>query len=103
MSLFVFQEIPTDKSGDFEMIYAFLKAHWDIVRWVALGAVVFEVTEVSKILSGSLQFRHILVEFLFLLWNYDYILQSTEGRLLWHDRLFSRGWNYIFKFFLIPM
>ncbi|ONI06156.1 hypothetical protein PRUPE_5G044200 [Prunus persica] len=35
-------EIPTDKSGDFEMIYAFLKAHWDIVRWVALGAVVFE-------------------------------------------------------------
>ncbi|XP_009371175.2 tobamovirus multiplication protein 2A [Pyrus x bretschneideri] len=35
-------EIPTDSSGDFEMIYAFLKAHWTIVRWVALGAVVFE-------------------------------------------------------------
>ncbi|CAN6547204.1 unnamed protein product [Malus baccata var. baccata] len=35
-------EIPMDSSGDFEMIYAFLKAHWNIVRWVALGAVVFE-------------------------------------------------------------
>ncbi|EXB99792.1 hypothetical protein L484_023325 [Morus notabilis] len=35
-------EIPTDKTGDFDMVYAFLKDHWKIVRWVALGAVVFE-------------------------------------------------------------
>lgn len=25
------------------MIYDFLKEHWEIVRWVALGAVVLEV------------------------------------------------------------
>ena len=37
------QEIPTDKTGDFDLIYDFLKEHWNIVRWVALGAVVFEV------------------------------------------------------------
>lgn len=35
-------EIPTDKTGDFNMIYAFLKEHWEIVRWVALGVVVLE-------------------------------------------------------------
>jgi len=35
-------EIPTDSTGDFEVIYDFLKEHWEIVKWVALGAVVLE-------------------------------------------------------------
>ncbi|KAK9067991.1 hypothetical protein SSX86_012102 [Deinandra increscens subsp. villosa] len=35
-------EIPTDKTGDFDMIYGFLKKNWKICRWVALGAVIFE-------------------------------------------------------------
>ncbi|GLU05452.1 hypothetical protein SLE2022_225530 [Rubroshorea leprosula] len=35
-------ELPTDKTGDFDMIYEFLKEHWHIVRWVALGALVLE-------------------------------------------------------------
>ncbi|KAF4362602.1 hypothetical protein CsatB_004464 [Cannabis sativa] len=36
------EEIPTDKTGDFDKIYAFLKENWNIARWVALGVVVFE-------------------------------------------------------------
>ncbi|VFQ63760.1 unnamed protein product [Cuscuta campestris] len=36
------KEIPTDKTGNFDMIYKFLEEHWDIVRWAALGAVVLE-------------------------------------------------------------
>ena len=39
-----FQEIPADKTGDFDKIYAFLKENWKIAKWVALGAVVFEVS-----------------------------------------------------------
>ncbi|KAK9266869.1 hypothetical protein L1049_027128 [Liquidambar formosana] len=35
-------EIPTDKTGDFDMIYAFLKEHWKIIKWAALGAVILE-------------------------------------------------------------
>ncbi|KAJ0802783.1 putative tetraspanin/Peripherin [Helianthus annuus] len=35
-------EIPPDKTGDFEMIYRFLEKNWEICRWVALGAVIFE-------------------------------------------------------------
>ncbi|GAU38192.1 hypothetical protein TSUD_226130 [Trifolium subterraneum] len=35
-------EIPTDKTGDFDMIYGFLRENWNIVRWVALGIVIFE-------------------------------------------------------------
>ncbi|RDX95863.1 Tobamovirus multiplication protein 2A [Mucuna pruriens] len=35
-------EIPSDKTGDFDAIYGFLKENWDIVRWVALGIVIFE-------------------------------------------------------------
>uniref|UniRef100_A0A2N9HZJ9 Tobamovirus multiplication protein 2A n=1 Tax=Fagus sylvatica TaxID=28930 RepID=A0A2N9HZJ9_FAGSY len=35
-------EIPTDSTGDFDMIYAFLKENWKIAKWVALGAVVLE-------------------------------------------------------------
>ncbi|KAG7952458.1 hypothetical protein I3843_12G059900 [Carya illinoinensis] len=36
------EEIPTDSTGDFDLIYDFLKEHWNIVKWVALGAVVLE-------------------------------------------------------------
>ncbi|PKI46906.1 hypothetical protein CRG98_032717 [Punica granatum] len=36
-------DIPTDKTGDFAMVYDFLKEHWDIVKWVALGIVILEV------------------------------------------------------------
>ncbi|KAI4364785.1 hypothetical protein MLD38_020833 [Melastoma candidum] len=35
-------DIPTDKTGDFSMIYELLKENWKIVRWVALGIVVLE-------------------------------------------------------------
>ncbi|KAK4728355.1 hypothetical protein R3W88_021343 [Solanum pinnatisectum] len=35
-------EIPRDKTGNFETIYDFLDDHWKIVKWVALGAVIFE-------------------------------------------------------------
>ncbi|ERN09251.1 tobamovirus multiplication protein 2A [Amborella trichopoda] len=36
------ETIPTDKTGDFDMIYNFLKKHWNIAKWVALGAVILE-------------------------------------------------------------
>ncbi|KAF3685096.1 Tobamovirus multiplication protein 2A [Capsicum annuum] len=36
------QEIPTDKTGNFDTIYGFLDEHWKIVKWVALGAVILE-------------------------------------------------------------
>ncbi|KAG5592628.1 hypothetical protein H5410_043142 [Solanum commersonii] len=35
-------EIPRDKTGNFETIYDFLDDHWKIIKWVALGAVIFE-------------------------------------------------------------
>ncbi|EOY24076.1 hypothetical protein QUC31_008579 [Theobroma cacao] len=35
-------ELPTDKTGDFDMIYKFLKEHWSIVKWAALGVVILE-------------------------------------------------------------
>ncbi|KAJ4824360.1 Tobamovirus multiplication protein 2A [Turnera subulata] len=35
-------QLPGDKTGDFKMIYGFLKEHWTIARWVALGVVVLE-------------------------------------------------------------
>ncbi|KAB2053944.1 hypothetical protein ERO13_A12G210400v2 [Gossypium hirsutum] len=35
-------EIPTDKTGDFDLIYEFLEENWTIVKWVALGIVVLE-------------------------------------------------------------
>ncbi|TYI52356.1 hypothetical protein E1A91_D12G242200v1 [Gossypium mustelinum] len=35
-------EIPTDKTGDFDMIYEFLEENWTTVKWVALGIVVLE-------------------------------------------------------------
>ncbi|KAL9249682.1 Tobamovirus multiplication protein 2A-like protein [Drosera capensis] len=34
--------IPTDDTGDFDLIYDFLKEHWTIVKWVALGIVILE-------------------------------------------------------------
>ncbi|KAG9158002.1 hypothetical protein Leryth_000172 [Lithospermum erythrorhizon] len=34
--------IPTDKTGNFEMINDFLEDHWDIIKWVALGIVVLQ-------------------------------------------------------------
>ncbi|KAK7309097.1 hypothetical protein RJT34_05570 [Clitoria ternatea] len=36
------EEIPADKTGDFDMIYGFLRANQNIVKWVALGIVIFE-------------------------------------------------------------
>uniref|UniRef100_A0A2P2KH41 Uncharacterized protein MANES_17G019600 n=1 Tax=Rhizophora mucronata TaxID=61149 RepID=A0A2P2KH41_RHIMU len=36
------QEIPFDQTGDFDMIFHFLKENWSIAKWVALGAVVLE-------------------------------------------------------------
>ncbi|KAI3453436.1 hypothetical protein Pfo_010099 [Paulownia fortunei] len=36
------EEIPTDKTGNFDMIYEFLEGHWKIIKWVALGAVILE-------------------------------------------------------------
>ncbi|TVU42918.1 hypothetical protein EJB05_09343 [Eragrostis curvula] len=34
--------IPDDRTGNFDMMYSFLKENWRIVKWVALGAVIFE-------------------------------------------------------------
>ncbi|KAL3645581.1 Tobamovirus multiplication protein 2A [Castilleja foliolosa] len=36
------EEIPTDKTGNFDMIYQFLEKHWEIIKWVALGAVILQ-------------------------------------------------------------
>ncbi|KAJ6706014.1 TOBAMOVIRUS MULTIPLICATION PROTEIN 2A [Salix purpurea] len=36
------EEIPADKTGDFGMVYEFLKQNWNIVKWVALGIVILE-------------------------------------------------------------
>lgn len=36
------EEIPADMTGDFDSIFNFLKEHWKIVKWAALGAVIFE-------------------------------------------------------------
>ncbi|CAJ1928926.1 unnamed protein product [Sphenostylis stenocarpa] len=36
------EEIPKDKTGDFDAIYGFLSENWNIVRWVALGIVIFQ-------------------------------------------------------------
>jgi hypothetical protein len=46
---FALQVIPVDKTGNFDMMYSFLKENWRIAKWVALGAVVFEVKkEIAK-------------------------------------------------------
>lgn len=36
------EEIPADRTGDFNMIYDFLKENWNIVKWVALGVVILQ-------------------------------------------------------------
>ncbi|CAI0418392.1 unnamed protein product [Linum tenue] len=36
------EELPVDKTGNFDMVYGFLKENWEIIKWVALGIVVFE-------------------------------------------------------------
>ncbi|KAL2548090.1 Tobamovirus multiplication protein 2A [Forsythia ovata] len=36
------EEIPTDKTGTFDMIYKVLEKHWKVIKWVALGAVILE-------------------------------------------------------------
>ncbi|XP_073123091.1 tobamovirus multiplication protein 2A [Henckelia pumila] len=36
------EDIPADRTGNFDMMYQFLQQHWKIIRWVALGIVVFE-------------------------------------------------------------
>ncbi|CAN1333994.1 Tobamovirus multiplication protein 2A [Linum perenne] len=35
-------QLPVDKTGNFDMVYGFLKENWKIIQWVALGIVVFE-------------------------------------------------------------
>ncbi|XP_054823177.1 tobamovirus multiplication protein 2A-like isoform X2 [Prosopis cineraria] len=36
------EEIPADITGDFDMIYKFLKENWNVAKWVALGILTFE-------------------------------------------------------------
>ncbi|KAF5960103.1 hypothetical protein HYC85_001312 [Camellia sinensis] len=44
-------DIPTDKTGDFDMIYEFLDDNWELFRWVALGIVIFQTLDKT-------QYRH---------------------------------------------
>lgn len=55
------------------MIYEFLEAHWSIVKWVVLGAVIFEVITISKIFMYELSLFW---------WKFLLILESTNERLL---------------------
>lgn len=55
------------------MIYEFLEAHWNIVKWVVLGAVIFEVITISKIFMYELSLFW---------WKFLLILESTNERLL---------------------
>ncbi|KAL4339700.1 hypothetical protein GQ457_08G025580 [Hibiscus cannabinus] len=36
------EELPGDKTGDFDMIYEFLEKNWTILKWVALGIVILQ-------------------------------------------------------------
>lgn len=49
--------IPVDKTGNFDMIYSFLKENWRIAKWVALGSVVFEALlfTVALIVQSGIQ------------------------------------------------
>lgn len=47
------------------MIYDFLEAHWSIVKWVVLGAVIFEVIMIFKMLCRPLG----IYELYFVLWG----------------------------------
>ncbi|XP_048499625.1 LRR receptor-like serine/threonine-protein kinase RGI5 isoform X2 [Beta vulgaris subsp. vulgaris] len=42
-AMFDIQEIPTDKTGNFDMISDFLEEHWSIAKWALLGIAVLEV------------------------------------------------------------
>ena len=53
--LIIVQVIPVDKTGNFDMIYSFLKENWKIAKWFALGAVVFEV-KVEQLCIRALAF-----------------------------------------------
>ncbi|XP_076912088.1 tobamovirus multiplication protein 2A-like [Bidens hawaiensis] len=35
-------DIPVDKTGDFDNIYHFLRKHWNISKWVALGVIILQ-------------------------------------------------------------
>lgn len=80
------QVIPVDKTGNFDMVYNFLKENWKIAKWVALGAVIFEVKmkravqpwdcwiSFAKSIKETKHFC-ICIEFvLFTITNIDYIL-----------------------------
>lgn len=43
--LLILKEIPGDKTGNFDKIYELLENKWKIIRWVALGTIIFEVRE----------------------------------------------------------
>lgn len=44
------QEIPTDRTGNFDSIYEFLEKHWEIIKWVALGALILQVNPLAVFL-----------------------------------------------------
>lgn len=44
------QEIPTDRTGNFDTIYEFLEKHWEIIKWVALGALILQVNPLAVFL-----------------------------------------------------
>ena len=39
------QQIPDDKTGNFDKISDFLEKNWKIARWAALGAIVLQVRQ----------------------------------------------------------
>ena len=41
----ILKEIPGDRTGNFDKIYELLESKWEIIRWVALGTIIFEVRE----------------------------------------------------------
>jgi hypothetical protein len=55
--------VPDDRTGNFDMMYNFLKENWKIVKWVALGAVIFEVTvkQLCNFLDFSMSFDRIIL------------------------------------------
>jgi hypothetical protein len=52
------------------MMYNFLKENWRIAKWVALGAVVFEVKRNSKAL-GMLNVICLLLQWFFIQCNHE--------------------------------
>ncbi|CAK7356196.1 unnamed protein product [Dovyalis caffra] len=61
-------ELPTDKTGDFDMIYNFLKGNWNIIKWVALGIVILETgTDFVVTMSWEMVFDVYVSAIIFLL------------------------------------